>query len=526
MKRAKVVYDRSFTVGKVDERMYSSFVEHLGRCLYNGIYQPGHPSADENGFREDVKELIRGLGVTGIRYPGGNFVSGYHWRDGVGPRKARLVRKDMAWNVLETNEVGANEFLRFAGQCGAQVYMSVNLGTGTPSEAAELVEYCNVGQGTAVSDLRRSHGVLQPYGIRTWCLGNEMDGEWQIQMHTAQEYARKAKETAKMMKWIDPSIELVACGSCTNEIGHRTFGDWDLRVLEECYEYVEYLSIHRYYNYHPGKQMFYPMNEDAGDIPFIFRDLRDFLDTIISACDFVKGKKRSGKTMYLSFDEWGLIAETGAVPGGQSQSYGFASFGEMDAVIYGGMLCVFLNYADRIRIACQSLLVNEGGMITTLPEGKAIRQTTYYVFQDVAKYGRGTVLRGAADIPERKTTHHGLQETVQTACVYDQESGALTVFAMNCDPEEDVLLELDFRAVGPLKGLGKRELYDDDPWAVNSFDEEFRVTPKECALEDCPDGQARVRLKKHSWNVLRYRHISSADSCASGEGTMADRKHI
>ena len=322
MKQAKVIYDRDFKIGVVDDRMYSSFIKHLGRCVYNGIYQPEHPSADENGFRSDVKQLIRELGVTGLRYPGGNFVSGYHWRDGVGPKEGRPAKKDMAWNVVETNAVGPNEFIQFAKDCGAQVYMAVNLGTGSASEAAELVEYCNVEGGTSLSELRKSHGVPEAHKIKLWCLGNEMDGEWQIQMHTAQEYARKAKETAKMMKWIDPSVELIACGTCTNEVGHSTFGDWDIRVLEECYEYIDYLSIHRYYNYDPTKQMFYPMHEDKGDIPFIFQNLRNYLDTIISACDFVKGKKRSDKTIYISFDEWGLIAKTGAVPGGQSQSYG------------------------------------------------------------------------------------------------------------------------------------------------------------------------------------------------------------
>lgn len=504
MKQAKVIYDRDFIIGTVDDRMYSSFIEHLGRCVYNGIYQPDHPSADTNGFREDVKQLIRELGVTGIRYPGGNFVSGYHWRDGVGPKEERPVKKNMAWNVIETNAVGTNEFVQFARDCGAQVYMAVNLGTGTASEAADLVEYCNVESGTSLSGLRRSHGVSKPHGIRVWCLGNEMDGEWQIQMQTAQEYARKAKETAKMMKWIDPSIELIACGTCTNEAGHDTFGDWDLRVLEGCYEYVDYLSIHRYYNYDPTKQLFYPMREDKGDIPFIFRDLRDFLDTIISVCDFVKGKKRSDKTIYLSFDEWGLIAKTGAVPGGQKQSYGYASYNAMDAVIYGGMLCTFLNYADRIRIACQSLLVNESGMITTVPSGRAIRQTTYYVFQDVAKYGHGTVLRRTADFPERETTHHGKQKTVETACVFREEDDILTVFAMNCEPEDDVLLELDFRAFGPLRGLMRRELYSEDPWVGNTFEDEFCVVPRESSLEDAVDGKVQVLLKKHSWNVLRY----------------------
>ncbi len=505
MKKAEVIYDRNFVIGEVDRRMYGSFVEHLGRCVYNGVYQPEHRSADRNGFREDVKELIKELGVTAIRYPGGNFVSGYDWKDGIGPKRKRPVRKDMAWNVLETNEVGTDEFARFAQECNVELIMAANLGTGTPKEAAELVDYCNTERGTYWGDLRRKNGKEEPHDFRVWCLGNEMDGEWQINMLKAGEYARKAKEAAKMMKWMDPSIELIACGTCTNEEGHHSFGDWDLTVLEETYDYIDYLSLHRYFNYDPGKHLFYPMHEDETDIPFFFRDLKNFLDTIISACDFVKGKKRSDKTIHISFDEWGVITDTGAVPGGVAQEYGFANFKELDAVIYGGLLCTFLNYADRVKIACQSLLVNEGGMITTDPKGKAIRQTTYYPFQDAAKYGRGTALRGNARLPKRVTNHHGEQETAAVACVYNEKDGELTVFAMNCDMEEELGLQLNFGSFGTLEGIVWRELYDEDPYAKNTFDNEFRVVPREKELAGTQDGRIEVVLKKHSWNVLRWR---------------------
>ena len=259
MKEAKVIYDKDFAIGDVDRRMFGSFVEHLGRCVYGGIYEPEHETADANGFRGDVKELMKELGVTHIRYPGGNFVSGYDWKDGVGPKEKRPVRKDMAWNVLETNQVGTNEFAALMKELGIDLTMAVNLGTGTPKDAGELVEYCNVKGGTYWSELRKSHGVEEPYGFKTWCLGNEMDGEWQICMHTAEEYARLCKETAKIVKWMDPKAETIACGSCTNEIGHSTFGDWDRKVLEECYDYIDYLSLHRYFNYNPRKQLAYSM---------------------------------------------------------------------------------------------------------------------------------------------------------------------------------------------------------------------------------------------------------------------------
>lgn len=505
MKEAKVIYDKDFVIGEVDRRLFGSFAEHLGRCVYGGIYEPGHETADQNGFRGDVKELIRELGVTGIRYPGGNFVSGYDWKDGIGPKEQRPVRKEMAWNVLETNEVGTNEFAALLKELDVEMIMAANLGTGTPKEVGELVEYCNTPGGTYWSEKRKEHGVEEPHGFKLWCLGNEMDGEWQICMHTPQEYARLCKEAAKIVKWIDPEAETIACGSCTNEIGHETFGVWDQAVLEECYDYIDYLSLHRYFNYNPKKQLAYKMIDTEADIPFFFKDLQNYLDTVISACDFVKGKKRSDKTIYISFDEWGVVTDTGAIPGGVSQEYKYASFNEMDAMIYGGVLCTFLNHADRVKIACQSLLVNEGGMITTDPSGKAIRQTTFYPFQDVAKYARGTALRPSADLPVKQTEHHGEQETVTMACTYDEKTGEIAVFAANSDLEEDAKLTIELRSFGEVVSCGWRELYHEDRYAKNTFEEEFHVIPQDKVLDDPVNGKLTVVLKKHSWNVLRLK---------------------
>ncbi len=505
MKQAKVIYDKNFVIGEVDKRLFGSFAEHLGRCMYGGFHQPEHETADENGFRGDVKELIRELGVTAVRYPGGNFVSGYDWKDGVGPKEKRPTRKELAWNVVENNQVGTNEFAACLKEVGADMIMAVNLGTGTPKEAGELVEYCNVADGTYWSELRKEHGVNQPHNFKLWCLGNEMDGEWQICMHTAEEYARLCKETAKIVKWIDPTVETIACGSCTNEIGHDSFGDWDRKVLEECYDYIDYLSLHRYFNYNPRKQLAYKMYDTEKDIPFFFKDLQNYLDTVISACDFVKGKRRSDKTVHISFDEWGVITDTGAIPGGVDQEFGYASFKEMDAMIYGGILCTFLNNADRVKIACQSLLVNEGGMITTDPFGKAIRQTTFYPFQDAARFAKGKALRPSALLPEKETEHHGLQQTLIIACTYEEQTGEIAVFIANSDMEEDAQVSLELHSFGDtIKSLGWRELYDDNPYAKNTFEDEYRVVPVEKKVDDPKDGKLTVVVKKHSWNVLRF----------------------
>ncbi|HSK68616.1 MAG TPA: alpha-L-arabinofuranosidase, partial [Candidatus Limnocylindria bacterium] len=210
MKNARMVLDRDFAVGQVDKRLYGSFIEHLGRAVYGGIYEPGHPAADALGFRRDVLDLVKPLGMSVIRYPGGNFVSGFNWEDSVGPRESRPKRLDLAWGTTETNEVGLHEFVTWARQAGSDVMYAVNLGTRGPDAAREIVEYANHPGGTALSDLRVKNGAREPLGIKLWCLGNEMDGPWQMGQKTAYEYGRVANEAAKMMKWVDPSIELVA----------------------------------------------------------------------------------------------------------------------------------------------------------------------------------------------------------------------------------------------------------------------------------------------------------------------------
>lgn len=504
MKHAAIHYDKHYVIGDVDPRLMGSFVEHLGRCLYGGLYEPEHPQADALGFRNDVKALMHEAGISGVRYPGGNFVSGYQWQDGVGPKAQRPVKKDMAWSMLETNEVGTNEFAAFARDAGIELIMACNLGTGTPMAAGELVDYCNTPSGTYWAELRRSHGVESPHDIRLWCLGNEMDGKWQISAMTAQEYARKAREAAKIIKWMDPRAQTIACGSCTNEEGHLTFGEWDRIVLETCYDDIDYISLHRYLNYRQNKLLVYAAHEDERDIPWLFADLRRYLDTVIAACDFVKGRRHSDKEINISFDEWGVVTESGAVPGGQQQTYGYASFTQLDAVVYGGVLCTFLNYAQRVKIACQSLLVNEGGMISTQPGGGAIRQATFYPFRDVARYAKGVSLRPVTNIEAVKTGHHGEHVALETAATFDETSGRLAVFIANHDLNDDYALQLRLNSFPTLKAISHTLLYSEDYREGNTFEQPEKVVPvmQPCAeLQDC---MLKMVVKRHSWNVLIF----------------------
>ncbi len=505
MSKAEVLFDIKYEIGEVDRRLFGSFVEHMTRALYHGPYEPGHARADASGFRTDVKELIRELGVTAIRYPGGNFVSGYDWKDGIGPKDKRPVRKNLAWNTVETNEVGMDEFAIYLKELQVEPIMAVNLGTGTPLEAAEEVEYCNGKAGTCWADQRIANGYEEPYGIKVWCLGNEMDGFWQIGAKTAKEYARICHEAAKLIRWTDPQVQLVACGSCTNEEEHKTFGVWDRIVLEECYDDIDYLSLHRYYNYDPARQLAYRNHDTIKDISYFFTDLQNYIDTIKGAIQLVKGEKRSDKNVMLSFDEWGVISATSAVPGGKEENVSnISTFREIDAVIYGGILSTFINNADSVKIACQSLLVNEGGMISTDSQGKSICQSIYYPFQDVAKYARGKAIRPSVLLPKEDTGRHGMQPSMTVACTYDEDKGKIAVFIMNCSMAEDTQVHLDLHTFGSIRTEGWRELYTDDPFAVNTFAEEKKVVPVEKKIQEPNDGVLDILIRKHSWNVLQF----------------------
>ncbi|MBO7738991.1 MAG: alpha-N-arabinofuranosidase, partial [Oscillospiraceae bacterium] len=293
--KAALYIDKHFPVGEVDKRIFGSFVEHLGRSVYEGVYQPESPFADEQGMRKDVIDLVSELNVPIIRYPGGNFVSGYHWEDGVGPKEERPARVEPAWSVIETNQFGLNEFVDWTKKVNAEPMMAVNLGTRGPEDAKNLLEYCNIPRGSYYSDLRRKHGWEQPHNIKLWCLGNEMDGPWQMGHKTAEEYGRIAAETGRMMKMLDPEVELVACGS--SSLYMDTFGQWEDTVLSESYDYVDYVSLHQYYD-----------NEADNTPDFLASTVAmvKFINQVVAICDAVKAKKRKDKTINLSFDEWNV----------------------------------------------------------------------------------------------------------------------------------------------------------------------------------------------------------------------------
>lgn len=499
MINAKLTLDRDFAIGEVDQRIFGSFVEHLGRAVYGGIYEPEHGTADDMGFRRDVIDLVRELRVPIVRYPGGNFVSGYNWEDGVGPVKERPKRLDLAWKSLEPNLVGTNEFVEWAKRVDSEPMLAVNLGTRGIDAARNLLEYCNHASGTYWSDLRRSHGYADAHGVKVWCLGNEMDGPWQMGHKTAAEYARVAHETAKMMKLVDPKVELVVCGSSNAQM--PTFPEWEARVLEECYEHVDYISLHSYYE-----------NADDDTETFLARslDMDNFIRSVVAICDYIKAKKRSSRTIHLSFDEWNVWNHSRwNREKGEIKPWSFAPsliedlYTLEDALLVGCLLITLLNHADRVKIACQAQLVNVIAPIMTEKGGAAWRQTIFYPFYHASRYGAGTVLRPAIHCPVYDTRDFGPVPMLEATAILDFSNGELTVFAVNRSQSDELSLECELRAISGVRILEHIVLDHEDRKAVNTKENPDSVKPRNANGGKLDENILHVTLPRLSWNVIR-----------------------
>ncbi|HUX49634.1 MAG TPA: alpha-N-arabinofuranosidase [Spirochaetia bacterium] len=495
---ATLLLDRSYRIGEVDPRIFGSFVEHLGRCVYEGIYEPDHPTADKSGFRQDVVKLVNELRVPLIRYPGGNFVSGYRWEDGVGPREKRPRRLDLAWRTLEPNLVGTNEFVDWAKSVNAEVNMSVNLGTRGPDEARDFVEYCNHPGGSYLSDLRASHGYKQPHAIKTWCLGNEMDGPWQIGHKTAAEYGRVACEAAKVMKWVDPSIELVLSGSSNSKM--PTFPEWEATVLDETYDHVEYLSIHIYY----GNQ-----ENDVRNFLAKSMDMDQYIRSVLATCDHVKAKKRSKKSINLSFDEWNVWyhsrqADTKIDPWTVAPHLLEDVYNFEDALLVGLMLITLLKHSDRVKIACLAQLVNVIAPIMTDKGGKAWRQTIFYPIMQASTFGRGVALVPVLSSAKYDSTEFSDVPFVDAVAVFNEEQEELTLFAVNRDTDGPTSLACDLRSFDDYRVVEHSVLENPDLKAINTRDSET-VKPHTVAAPTLTHGHMQVVLPKLSWNVIRLK---------------------
>jgi alpha-N-arabinofuranosidase len=507
----RVIIDSSRQVAPIDRHLFGSFLEHLGRAIYEGIYDPKSKFADTNGFRTDVMKEVRDLGVPIVRYPGGNFVSGYHWLDGVGPKKNRPTVLDRAWNSLETNQFGTNEFITWARAVGTEPLFGLNFGTASAEDAAALVEYCNVSKGTKWSELRRSHGYEQPHAVKYWCVGNEMDGPWQIGHMPAREYGIKATDAARQMRVLDPSIKLIACGSSGPFM--PTYIEWDRTVLEECYDEVDGISLHRYFG----------NTEETGNNSSNYLAMNLSMDRqieeIVAVCDTVQAHKRSRKQLFLSFDEWNVWyrARSGEATDGQGKAAPHLleePYNLEDALLVGGLANSLIRHSDRVKVACLAQLVNVIAPIMTNENG-ILRHSIYYPYAWALKYASGRALSIAPEGPSYQVASLGRPiESIGLAApgfgdvpyldvvaTLDPEKKTAAIFVLNRDLEKAQDLEITWHDLTPTSVTAFETVTGPDLKAVNTFADPNRVTPQK--LESPKVGSTMsLKLPARSYSVL------------------------
>lgn len=500
--KSRATIHRDYTIAEIDDRLYSAFIEHMGRAIYTGIYEPDHPTANEYGFRKDVLDLVRALNIPAIRYPGGNFVSAYNWEDGIGPKEDRPVRLDLAWRSRESNQVGINEFSRWAEDAGIDMMLAVNLGTRGIEDARNYVEYCNHPSGSYWSDLRRSHGAEAPHGVSMWCLGNEMDGPWQIGHKEAKEYGRLADETSKAVKAFGKGIETVVCGSSGDDM--PTFPEWERQILEECYENVDYISLHKYFDNHEHDSLNYFAKID---------ETGRYIDTIAGTIDYVKAKKRAKNDVYICFDEWNVWYHRRKEDEQNWRDWDWPEapplleedYNLEDALLVGGLLNEFIRHSDRVKIACIAQLVNVIAPIRAEAGGPAWVTTIYYPYQFASLYGRGIALNVAVDGPRYDAPAAQRVTYLDIAGVLAKDGCSITLFAVNRSPDEAMELDLTLHGFETARLIEHQVIGGDgtDARVANTSANPHRIKPHEGNGLRVEDGKVTGTLAAFSYNLIR-----------------------
>ncbi len=474
-----------YQIGEVDPRIFGGFLEHMGRAVYQGVYDPKSAHADAEGFRKDVLAALQPLSMTVMRYPGGNFVSGYHWEDGVGPRQNRPTVRELAWRSIEPNQFGTDEFISLSRKMGWTPMFAVNLGTGSPEEARNWVEYCNGEVGTKYADLRAANGSREPHGVKLWCLGNEMDGFWQLGHVPADQYALRAEQAGKLIKALDASIELVACGSCATRM--PTYMEWDRVVLEYLGDLADYVSLHRYVDNRA---------DDTADFLAVTNSIDQQIEEMDAVCRFVQGKRRAQKRPYLCFDEWNVWYKTynreGMDPGGEFPPHLIEEVYNLeDALVAAGFLNSFIRHADCVKIANIAQIVNVIAPILTRGD-EVLIQSIYHVFEMFSKRREGVALRTAVQGPVYQGLWHGEVHYLDCSAILGGDR--LQVFASNRsqDEEMDLTVEVADRSIASPQSA--ELLTGPDAKAANSFEAPDVVRSERFEAIEVRDGKAYLRL--------------------------------
>ena len=489
---ARVLIDTERTIGPISPLIYGGFAEHLGRCVYEGIYDPDSPLADDNGFRTDVLKLLKDWQLSVLRYPGGNFVSNYRWRDGVGPRDQRPRRRDLAWFSVETNQFGTNEFIEYCRALGAEPMMGLNFGTADLRELSDLVEYCNAPVGTEMGDLRAAHGYPQPHKVKYWCLGNEMDGSWQMGAMTAIEYARKALEMAKIMKWHDPEIRTIVCGS--SGPGMATWPEWDRVALETCWEHADYLALHNY------------ATNWENDTPSFLGYASEFerqIDVLAATLRYVKEKRRSRHDVFLSQDEWNVWYKDRNGNGRWQEAPHLCEevYNLEDALVVAQWMSVFLRKCDVLKMAAIAQVANVISPILTRRDA-VLKQSTYYLFLLFSRHGRGVSLEPSVSCPRYETKRFGDVPLIDASIAWDEAKNGGAVFLVNRSMSRTVPVHLVWRGPGvPTRISEVHQMTGSDPKLANSWEQPDRVVPETVAVPKIDNGATRLDLPPMSFTV-------------------------
>lgn len=492
---ARITIDTKRVISAISPLLFSGFAEHMGRCIYGGIYDPASPHADGNGLRKDVLEALRELNFRSMRYPGGNFVSGYRWQDGIGARDRRPRRRELAWQSIETNQFGTDEFMHFCREIGTEPMLAVNLGTGSIQDAADLVEYCNAPAGSHYADLRAANGQADPYAVKYWCLGNEMDGPWQIGHLDAVEYGLKAREAAKLMRLHDHSIELVLCGSSSSMM--PTYPEWDRIGLELCWEQVQYHSMHYYAS---------NAENDTESFLALSAAFEDYVDTVAGTLRYVKAKTRSKRDVYLSWDEWNVWYKTHSLEdmrGGWKETPHLIeeSYNLEDALVVAQWLNVFLRKCDVLKIACIAQIVNVIAPILTT-QNAMLKQTIYYPLLLFSQMARGNSLDLLVESPRYETKKFGAMPLLDVSSAHDEEAGSNTIFIVNRSLTDRMPIEISWQGAKPKRITSAQQLSGTDPKAQNSWDDPNQITTQAIYAPKVIDGVAQLSLPPLSFTAL------------------------
>ncbi|MCI1635443.1 alpha-N-arabinofuranosidase [Bifidobacterium sp.] len=508
-------------VADIPQRLFGSFIEHMGRGVYGGIYEPEHPSADEYGFRHDVIQLVKELGVNCVRYPGGNFVSNYNWEDGTGPKEHRPIRRDLAWHSTETNEVGIDDFYRWSLQTDTEIMLAVNLGTRGLHACLEELEYVNGAAGTTLADRRIRNGIPKAMDVSMWCLGNEMDGPWQVGHMSAEEYAAAVDKVAHAMKLAESGLQLVACGSSSAHM--PSFGHWERTVLDKAYENLDFISCHAYY-YDRGASSFQ-------DFLLSSEDMTQFIKTVAEICADVKTEKHSDHEVALSFDEWGVWysdiwnrqeqewkAEAKAglhhQPWPQAPHLLEDRYTVADAVVEGSLMITLLKHCDRVRSASRAQLVNVIAPIMAEANGQAWRQSVFYPFAAAANFARGIAYAPTIEGPLLSTQDLAVTPAIDAVITWDEEEHQGLVLIVNRDEHQSHTATVDCSLLPGVADSSviidcAQMLHENDPLMCNSPEETRAVVPHHVNLQNAINGCITIDMPEISWMAIQFHTLQA-----------------